>query len=275
MLPSTTPEAGQDLREWLYGSPGGRPGPVYVLQSSQEFTDWWPKFEMLQQTLRAAALEVWKDKAHLLREPGSKAYIKRFFVSVTEEEFCRGLLWLSEAEQRSKTLVFRRTIADLAGHVADTEARKYMDVRGGDVDDEGQKLLHEQLAMVPAHVPTMQYEPLSWLPGKGVDPSDPKHAAYLRRFLDDFCAAMVASIKAGAQKLAVQDDFEVREAAEHLRFALARADTFTSTSSTLVIEHGVRAYLQGTSGGDGKALVLFGRSGAGCGLVLAKCPCWL
>ena len=53
------------------------------------------------------------------RDPASKAFIKRFFISVTEEEFSRGLLWVKEDEQRDKCLVFRRTIKDLARHVAD------------------------------------------------------------------------------------------------------------------------------------------------------------
>ena len=35
----------------------------------------------------------------VLRDPHSKAYVKKFFISVTEEEFCRGLLWVSEQDQ--------------------------------------------------------------------------------------------------------------------------------------------------------------------------------
>ena len=35
----------------------------------------------------------------VLRDPLSQAYVKRFFISVTEEEFSRGLLWVSEHDQ--------------------------------------------------------------------------------------------------------------------------------------------------------------------------------
>ena len=57
---STTPDTkDQDLNEWLYGSPDSGPGPVYVLKSSKDFTDWWPKFVALQTELREAALKVW------------------------------------------------------------------------------------------------------------------------------------------------------------------------------------------------------------------------
>jgi len=39
-----------------------------------------------------------KKKSGVLRDPMSKAYVKKFFISVTEEEFSQGLLWRSEQE---------------------------------------------------------------------------------------------------------------------------------------------------------------------------------
>jgi hypothetical protein len=39
------------------------------------------------------------QKGGVLRDPLSQAYVKRFFISVTEEEFSRGLLWVSEHDQ--------------------------------------------------------------------------------------------------------------------------------------------------------------------------------
>jgi len=40
-----------------------------------------------------------QKKGGVLRDPLSQAYVKRFFISVTEEEFSRGLLWVSEHDQ--------------------------------------------------------------------------------------------------------------------------------------------------------------------------------
>ena len=260
------------LNEWLHGRPDSGPGPVYVLKSSQDFADWWPKFEALQTALREAALQLWVDSGNVLRDPSSRAYVKRFFVSVTEEEFSRGLLWVGEEDQKFKTLVFRRTIAGLESHATDPKAKNFIDVKDGAVDAEAQKLLHEQLDMAPEHVQTIAYDPIDWAPGQGVDPEIPAHAAYLRKFLDDFCQAMVDSLRAGAEQVAITPDPVVEETTQHLRFALVRADKFKSTASTRKVEEAARQYLDASAadGEQGKALVVYGRSGAGKTYLLSQ-----
>ena len=40
-----------------------------------------------------------EKKRGVLRDPRSQAYVKKFFISVTEEEFSRGLLWVPEQDQ--------------------------------------------------------------------------------------------------------------------------------------------------------------------------------
>ena len=144
----------------------------------------------MQLAFRKAAQTIWADAP--LRDPASKAFIKRFFISVTEEEFSRGLLWVKKDEQRDKCLVFRRTIKDLASHAADPaqlEAKKFIDMQGGAVDQEAQKLLEEQLDTAPDQVKTIEYPDIEW--GPGIKPANPGHADYLRSFLDDFAGAMV------------------------------------------------------------------------------------
>ena len=70
------------LNEWHYGAADGAPGPVYVLKSSGQFgTDWWPMFEQMQVAFRKAALELWPEKAGLLRDPHSQAFCCLLYTS--------------------------------------------------------------------------------------------------------------------------------------------------------------------------------------------------
>ena len=85
----------------------------------------------------------------------------------------------------------------------------------------------------------------------------------------------MASLREAAQKRAVTPDEEVDEVIRHLKFALERADKFTSTTSTTKVEAAALEYLS-TSGAEGvgpsctSALVIFGRSGAGKTYILSK-----
>ena len=55
---------------------------------------------------------MWAEEASGLRDPASRHYFKKFFISVTEEEMCRGLLWTSETRQATQTAAYMRTIGD-------------------------------------------------------------------------------------------------------------------------------------------------------------------
>jgi hypothetical protein len=270
--------ADDGLNEWRHGGPDSLPGPVFVLKSSKRFfedegTAWWPAFEKLQVAFREAAKQVWPEWELALRDPRSQAFLKKFFISVTEEEFSRGLLWQKAETQQQKTLVFRRSFSDLDQHTHDTELKKFIDVNGGGgVDDEAQKLLREQLGMVPLHVKQIEYPELQWVP-VGIDPKKPEHREYLCKFLDDFTRQIMASLREAAQKRAVTPDELVDEVLRHLKFALERAGKFTSTTSTTKVEAAAREYLS-TSGAEGpsctSALVICGRSGAGKTFLLSK-----
>ena len=250
----------------------GPPGPVYVLRSQQDFPPgiWWDRFVRLQAVLREASLKVWKNlhaessnegeeeepvkrSAGVLRDPSSQAYVKRFFISVTEEEFSRGLLWRSQQEQQFKTLIFKRTFADLERLVQEQEhlpardkvANLFIDMIGSKLDTEAVRMLREQIEMAPSHVDCISYPELNYAPDEGLDPkNDPAHRSYLRKFLDDFCDKMMQSIHAAARRLAVQPDPIVDEATHHLRFAIERALKFKSTKSTSSCEKIVADFLE-------------------------------
>ena len=275
-VPPSNAHAHHSLSEWLHGETDALPGPVFVLKSIKLIQDqgiaWWPAFEKLQVAFRAAAWKVWPDRQHLLREPRSQAFLKRFFISVTEEEFSRGLLWLDEESQRQQTLTFRRAIENLAFYAAESVAKKFIDVNGCTVDVEAQQLLSEQLEMMPIHVSQVDYT-LAWAP-LGIDPNVPDHSAYLRRFLDDFTLKMIASLDSGAQKLAVKPDETVDEANHHLRFALVRARKCISTSAAdNRVATVANNYLKPSFceiGGSLNALIIYGRSGSGKTSLLSK-----
>ncbi len=149
---------------------------------------------------------MWPEWELALHDPRSQAFLKKFFISVTEEEFSRGLLWQKAETQQQKTLVFRRTFSDLDQHTHDTELKKFIDVNGGGgVDDEAQKLFREQLGMVPSHVEQIEYPELQWVP-VGIDPKKPEHREYLCKFLDDFTRQIMASLREAAQKRTVTPD---------------------------------------------------------------------
>jgi NACHT domain- and WD repeat-containing protein len=253
-----------------------------VLKSSTRIEDegitWWPACENVQVAFRKAAQEVWPDWARALRDPRSQAFLKKFFISFTEEEFSRGLLRQKAETQQQKTLVFRRTFSDPDQHTSDQDLKKFIDVLpthgGGGLDEEAQQLLRDQLDMVPPHVKQIEYLALQWAPG-GIDPTETEYREYLCNFLDDFTRQTMASLREAAQKRAVTPDELVDEVSRHLTFALERADKFTSTTSTAKVEAAALEYLS-TFGAEGvgpsctSALVVFGRSGAGKTYLLSK-----
>jgi hypothetical protein len=278
-VPPDRADTDDGLNEWRHGGPESLPGPVFVLKSSKRIEDegtaWWPAFEKLQVAFREAARQVWPDWARVLRDPCSQAFLKKFFISVTEEEFSRGLLWQEVDTQRQTNLVFRRMFRDLRKHTNDTDLEKFIDVLpDGGVHEEAQQLLQDQLGMVPSHVKQITYPALQWAPG-GINPAKTEHRAYLCSFLDDFTRQMMASMKEAAQKLAVTPDEVVDEVILHLKFALERAGKFMSTTSTAIVETAALEYLS-TSGAEGmgpsctSALVIFGRSGAGKTYLFSK-----
>jgi len=261
-LPACGPSQ-QTREEWDADS-----GPQYVLRIG---TDPWDRFEKLVLTLRTAAQQLWRkeysDGVH--RNPVSSHWLKKFIISVTEEELCHGALWANPEDGRTRIKVFKRSFTAGEGKyngipLDDEKAKAFVDMKkDGKVDEEAQKLLAEQKAM---RSPDREWI-IDWAPGKGVDPTNrPDHKAYVREFCAQLEAPCIESLN---EALAHEEkpDRVVDEAERHLRFADERDRKFDNKTAVDVLGR-ARKYLD--AGNNGKVFVIWGKSGAGKTYVLAK-----
>lgn len=241
----------------------GPQGPYYLLRSRTGGGEWWETFTRLQTVLRGAASKLWSDKATAVRLPECQHFAKRFFISVTEEELCRGLLWLPPERQKQAALVYSRKIeGDLTewGGPKNAIAQQYLDLnQDGVLDSEAHTMVAEMGSMIPEHVPKRSYGPLQWGPGISPDTKD-EHKQYLAQIADDFSQDLLESVKQAVRVAAVKRDFVVEEIQHHLRFALTRARGFCQTASTQICCDAVNTYLA-SEGGQG--YVIHACSGAG------------
>ena len=253
-LPACGPSR-QTREEWDAES-----GPQYVLQIG---TKPWDDFEKLVSTLRTAALQLWSEESRngVHRDPASHHWLKKFIISVTEEELCHGALWPKTEDGRLHIMVFMRSFTggeDKHNGIPlnDERAKAFVDMSLGKVDEEAQRLLEEQKAM---RRPDREWT-INWAPGKGVDPTnDPDHEAYLCDFCAQFEAACIESLNEALAN-EVKPDRVVDEAERHLRFADERDRKFDKQTAVEVLDR-VRKYLE--AGNNGKLFVIWGKSGAG------------
>jgi hypothetical protein len=207
-----------------------------------------------------------------LARPRSTHPIKRYFISVTEEEICHGIFWRSPSELGGRAHAFRRTIGDLASQDPATPSLKsFLDMADGQPDAEAAQLRRSlQDEMLPAALEGLAcltaYPPLKWAPG-GVDPADPAHAAYLRALLDDCCRVLLDSLDRAQDRLAVEPFPLADECKAHLLFARARSARYIPTSAGCAAARRIERHL---SRGGGAALVVHGPSGSGKTYIMAR-----
>jgi len=278
------PEQEHEPEEWEASAAFRGPlGPYYVLNNKRGCEDWWPKFEAMQKALREAARLLWPEETseQAIKDPSRRHFGQRFLISVTEEEFTRGLLRLSEESLKKKrALVIKRRLegleeaTDVGNKVPEGQRKgEFIDVldKTSQVDADAQKLLQAQIGMAPEQVVVFD-RTLKW--GPGVDLGSLEHVRYLKDMADCLCRELADSLLEGAREVSVAPDAVVEEAARHLRFALERADKFCETESTRRVTDGIEQYLRRDDGqggeGGASALVVWGKSGAGKTYLMSK-----
>jgi hypothetical protein len=162
--------------------------------------------------------------------------------------------------------VFERRFVDLKDKDESPVIGMYSD-RGQ--DPEAEWLLEDLRRVVAAAVPAgnrINYE-LRFL--DGINLQDAEHAKYLRQLLDDLCTAGLKAIDEAraSPTLRTEKDHLVEESAFHLTFAAERARRFSPTGPSGAALERVTEYLNGRGG---KAMVVYGPSGAGKTYVGAK-----
>ena len=136
-------------------------------------------------------------------------------------------------------------------------------------DSEAEWLLKDLRRAIAAAVPAGNHYNYELRFRDGIDLQDAEHAGYLRRLLDDMCTAVLDAIDAAraSPALSTEKDRVVEESAQHLAFAAERARRFSSTGPSGAALGRVKEYLHGQGG---KAMVVYGPSGAGKTYVVAK-----
>eukprot|EP00026_Physarum_polycephalum_P000349 Phypoly_transcript_00349.p1 GENE.Phypoly_transcript_00349~~Phypoly_transcript_00349.p1 ORF type:complete len:1620 (+),score=193.23 Phypoly_transcript_00349:225-5084(+) len=227
--------------------------PQYRNKGSEESTKWWPIFEKLQTMLRSAATECFKS--HLLKECQAERYIQ----SVTEEEVKHGIVW--NTERSKQTFFFDREYTNIdTNNIA--EASKYIDMKGGAVDEEATTLLKNLKTKLHAILPeNSKYKfTVDW-PSRVTELPDVR----LLHFVDEFCRKVAESTLQNFSAYNFAYDLFIREVIHHCRIQKERCETYVNRPE---LEDRVRDHINDED--TSFPLVLYGESGCGKTCVMAK-----
>lgn len=216
---------------------------------------WWNDFEKMTKALRQAA------EAQFANNP---TQLLPYQFSVTENEIRTGLLALPPATRKDMCLWFRRNITDLDKHIAagDKRVGAFTDLVWGTttVEPDAKRLLDAlRSSEVPAALPkenVREYD-VQFAPGVGIDPQEPKHAAYLEQLVTDFQKVLVSSISDNLAKQPLHSALEI-ELVQHLQHACTVAKLFNGRAKEL---EAVRGYLRNAD--CCAPFVIYGEGGAG------------
>jgi WD40 repeat protein len=258
-------------------------GAAYVLKNVSSVQDFWPRFSSLQLALRNAADRHWPNASSTyLRDPQSQHPIKFFFFSITEEEISRGVLWRDSDHIEKSVHVFQRTLFAPGGGelqqmpVDSPELKNYIDLSSDKTaaDLVATNLLKGQQQMISQSLSQISscftsFDPLEWRDGKGIDPLNALHAAYLEQFASKTLAILLKSVDQAREHLNFEPNIDMEEAIFHLQFAAHGARMFAKSSETQHVTTKLRHYLARAIG-DTRAFVIYGASGSGKTYLIAE-----
>ncbi|EGD81115.1 hypothetical protein PTSG_11152 [Salpingoeca rosetta] len=249
------------MDEWFVLNENVVPPTRELKPVKKEHSDaWWSDiFPTLQTCLRQAATGA----------PGLSDERRALYVqSVTAEEIDNGLFKVQPKEARDKAcFVFDRRLEGIDVASDPDTAKLFIDMAGGEVDEEAQQLLERLRAeAVPAALSPSRIKTMSIPWGPGIDLARTNHAEYMRTFADAFCDTLAADIERVAREHAFESDAVVEEAAAHAMFGNLRRCGFVSTTATQQTADAALAYVQQriTSGKEDAApFAICGPSGSG------------
>jgi WD40 repeat protein len=259
----------------------------YCLKHKKEIEvnqDFWSTYSKLQTAFRDAAALLWPNARQTeLHNPLSTHPIKRYFFSVTEEEVHRGLFWTSRDWKKERILCFRRCIdwraslqvcssvavlsqfSDISDSKPDIEAREFIDRLHCNVE--------RSLEGVPGCYTC--YSPIA-LTERGIDPADSSHKAYLKKFTDDFCLALISSVNQTYDRLCFEKNDAMDECACHLLLAFKKSnhffdsEVFSCDTHVVLPRDALKQIQRYIEGCNQSPLIIVGESGSGKTFVMAR-----
>jgi NACHT domain- and WD repeat-containing protein len=264
----------------------GSPASEYVLQhaaasNSAAFTGakahsdvFWTKYPSLVTALRKAATLEWPGSVNDIDNAQSSHPIKRYFISITETEAFHGLFSLKDSEIKEKCLVMKRSLLCHNGMSirqmtpSSPKLKDFVDVSEGKIDlyaEDRLRVFHKNVQKVTNHLNSkfyMQYSPLTWIDGKGIDPSDDFHESYLKAFAIDSINALTSSLLKSHELMNQESNDLMDECFHHIMYAHDKFVPYERTTVTSEAFRAIQSYIL-CHGSCGHIFVLHGQSGCG------------
>jgi hypothetical protein len=230
---------------------------------------WWTAFEAMADALREAAVAAFPE--------GSPSWEERrrpYSCSVTETEIRNGVMALDNENRRVNCVWFKRNIVDLEDAIAerDGEVAKYTDLDNdkGKVDGEAMELLSLLRERdLPSVMPSDRIHEfdVKFASGRGIDPENPEHAAYIDQLVTKFVDTMEDMVRENLmrQNASLMADELYQEVVSHNILAGKQARVFRGREDVC---RRITEYFQRAD--ERLPLIYMGAMGQGKSFVAAK-----
>lgn len=270
--------------------------PEEARERSREEAEAWGRDEADLRRILTDAIDAGALEAAGLQGEQLKEAVRRYRASATEQEISRGALQVEDA--REHVFCFFRTITDLDDHLGDEEAKDFVDLLGGERDQDAKDALDDLKSTLEQKVGTSNVFPLpaSWEdvmasqpppPGEGQDEdgvpddegvnssskqSDDPYEG-LPSHLQDLCEKVYGSLRGVIEDEIGRLEQEERnplegERSAHREFAIERARSFVGRGPIL---GEIAGYIEGGEEDTTRPpLAVAGASGSGKSALMAR-----